>query len=84
MDVHHNRHRVDGREPAYVRTHVPCPVVIPVEAADAVQLLAVVLVDLRAAIGTLAEQAAEGVVVVHLLYRAGGIADDTVVAQMIL
>lgn len=36
------------------------------------------------AVGTLSKQAAERIIVVHLLHRAGGIADDTVVAKMVL
>ena len=36
------------------------------------------------AVGTLSEQTAKRIIVVHLLHRAGGIADDTVVAKMVL
>ena len=49
-----------------------------------VQFLAVVLVSLGVTVGTLSKQAAERIIVVHLLHRAGGIADDTVVAKMVL
>ena len=42
------------------------------------------LVSLGVAVGTLSEQTAKRIIVVHLLHRAGGIADNTVVAKMVL
>ena len=48
------------------------------------ELLAVILMELRVTIRALAEQTAERIVVIHLLHRAGGIADNPVVAKMVL
>ena len=61
----------------------PCAIVVPVEAAVAVELLAVVFVGLRIAAGAFAHQTAVGVVVVHLLHFAVLVGDHADVSLMV-
>ena len=76
-------HGIHGGEAHDGRVIVAGTIVVPVQAVHLVKFFVVVLVSLGAGVGALAEEVAEGIVMVHLLNGARAVDHHTVVALMV-
>lgn len=76
-------HGIDGGEAHDSGIVVAGAIVVPVQAVHLVKLLVVVLVALGASVGALAEEVAEGIIMVHLFYRTRIIDHNAVVALVV-